>query len=141
MPDWSVARMVELGTRHSTLEAQGDLEPLLATLVPDPVYEFHPIGRCMRGGDTVRRFYTQFCEHFLPLRHSFTLIGEWANEAAVVQEYDVSLRVSGSVESFRVLGILYADPARGLLAGERVYADERFIRLMTGELFGELAPL
>ena len=37
----------------------------------DPVYEFHPIGLCMRGGDAVRRFYTQFCERFLPLREAF----------------------------------------------------------------------
>ena len=131
--------MRELGTRHSTLEARGELEPLLATLVADPIYEFHPIGLCMRGGDAVRRFYTQFCEHFLPLRHSYRLLREWASEREVVQEYDVSLRVAGAVETHRVLGILYAEGE--LLAGERVYASERFIRLMTGELFAELEPI
>ena len=131
--------MAELGTRHSTLEARGELEPLLETLVDDPVYEFHPIGLCMRGGDLVRRFYTQFCERFLPLRHSFTLVAEWVSETSVAQEYDVSLRVDGRVETHRVLGVLYA--SGGLLAGERVYASERFIRLMTGDLFDELERL
>jgi len=57
----------------------------------------------------------------------------------VAQEYEVSLRVDGAVERFRVLGVLYA---RGeLLGGERVYASERFIRLLTGPLFDELEPV
>lgn len=38
------------------------------------------------------------------------------------------------VEHFRVIGILYA-------AGERGYASDRFIRLMTGALFDKLTPL
>ncbi len=112
--EWSRERMAELGTRHSMLEARGELEPLLETLIEDPVYEFHPIGLCMSGGDQVRRFYTQFCEHFLPLRHSYTLLAEWVSETSVAQEYDVSLRVDGQVETHRVLGLLIgagADPA------------------------------
>lgn len=139
MTVWNVERMRELGTRHSTLEARGELEPLLTTLVADPTYEFHPIGLRMRGGDTVRRFYTQFCERFLPLRHSYELIGEWVSEREVVQEYDVRLGVDGKVETHRVVGILVAEGE--LLGGERVYASERFIRLMTGELFDELEPI
>ena len=90
---WTVAQMAELGMRHSTLEAQGKLEPLLETLVEDPVYEFQPIGLGMRGGDLVRRFYTQFCERFLPMRHGYELISQWVSESSVAQEYDVSLRV------------------------------------------------
>ncbi len=137
--EWSREQMAELGTRHSMLEARGELEPLLETLVEDPVYEFHPIGLCVRGGDQVRRFYTQFCERFLPMRHGYELIAQWVSESSVAQEYDVSLRVDGRVEQHRVLGVLYASGE--LLGGERVYASERFIRLMTGELFDELKPL
>jgi hypothetical protein len=137
--DWTLEKMAALGARHAGLEAEGALEPLLETLAPDPVYEFHPVGLCMRGDATVRRFYEQFCERFLPLRAGFTLVGEWVNETSVAQEYDVSLRTDAGVETFRVLGILYARGDR--LGGERVYAPERFIRLMTGELFDELEPL
>ena len=136
---WSVEKMAALGARHAELEGRGELEPLLGTLVEDPVYEFYPAGLRMRGGDQVRRFYTQFCERFLPMRHSYELVGEWVDEKAVVQEYQVSLRVDGVVESHRVLGILYAEGDR--LGGERVYASERFVRLMTGELFDELEPI
>ena len=136
---WSVEKMAALGARHAELEGRGELELLLETLVEDPVYEFYPAGLTMRGGDQVRRFYAQFCEKFLPMRHSYALVGEWVDEKAVVQEYEISLRVDGVVESHRVLGILYAEGDR--LGGERVYASERFVRLMTGELFDELVPI
>ena len=138
--EWTVAQMAELGTRHALLEGKGDLEGVLATLVDDPVYEFYPLGRRMAGRDIVRQFYAQFVERFLPLRHSYALVGEWVNPTSVAQEYDVGLEVEGIVETHRVLGILqYGE--RGLLGGERVYASDRFIRLLTGPVFAALEPL
>jgi len=142
---WSVEDMAELGGRHSDLEARGLLQPLLDTLVTDPVYEFYPLGRGMRGEAIVHRFYTQFFEHFVPLRHDYKMLGEWVTHDSVAQEYDIALKVDGVVETHRVLGILFAEDAppgeKRLLGGERVYASERFVQLMTGELFDELAPL
>lgn len=138
MSDDAVERMARLGARHAELEADGNLEPLLETLVADPVYEFHPLRRRMRGAATVRAFYTQFIERFLPLRERYALVGEWVDATAVVQEYDIALRVDGGVEEFRVLGILLGDGER--LVGERVYASERFVRLMTGAIFESLEP-
>ena len=96
--------------RHAELEGKGpeQLEPLLATLARGPVYEFHPLRRCMRGDDRVRRFYEQFCSRFLALRHDFALIAQWVGLESVAQEYEIALRVNGEVEHFRVIGILYA---------------------------------
>lgn len=132
--------MAALGALHAELEgSKGDLEPLLATLAPDPVYEFHPIRRCLRGDDRVRRFYTYFFDQFLQLRDSYSLVAEWVSESSVAQEYEISLRVDGAVERFRVLGVLYARGDK--LGGERVYASDRFIRLLTGPLFDELEPI
>ncbi len=136
---WSVAKMAALGTLHAELEGKGELEPLLATLARDPVYEFHPMLRCLRGDDRVRRFYTHFCRDFLRLRDSYSLVSEWISESSVAQEYEIALRVDGAIERFRVLGILYARGEK--LGGERVYASERFIRLLTGPLFEELEPI
>jgi hypothetical protein len=139
VPGWTTEKMAALGTLHATLEANGPLDELLATLAPDPVYEFHPLRRCMRGDDRVRRFYEQFFARFVQLRHDFELIAEWVSLESVAQEYDISLNVEGVIEHFRVLGILYARGDK--LGGERVYASERFIRLLTGPLFDELEPL
>jgi SnoaL-like domain len=150
---WTVEKMAALGALHAELEGKNDLEPLLATLAPDPVYEFHPIRRRLRGDDRVRRFYTHFFEHFVRLRESYSLLEEWATERSVAQEYEISLRVDGAIERFRVLGILYAREecksraasgtrAKAIkLGGERVWASERFIRLLTGPLFDELEPM
>ena len=49
--------MYALGMKHATLEAAGDLEGTMATLVDEPVYEFWPIGRRMVGQEQVRRWY------------------------------------------------------------------------------------
>ncbi len=139
-PGWTVEKMAALGALHAQLEgSQSQLEPLLATLARDPVYEFHPLRRCLRGDDRVRRFYTHFFDRFVSLRESYALVAEWVSETSVAQEYEIALSVDGAIERFRVLGILYA---RGeLLGGERVYASERFIRLLTGPLFDELEPI
>ena len=139
LPGWSLERMTALGTRHSSAEAVGDLEAVLDTLGADPYYEFHPHGLCMRGGDRARRFYEHFVARFLPLRHDFQLIDEWVNETSVAQEYVVGLSVDGVVESHRVLGVLFADGER--LGGERVFASERFVRLLIGPVFDELEPI
>lgn len=141
---WSVDQMAELGGRHAELEAKGELEPLLGTLAPDPFYSFHPLDRCMRGDDTVRRFYTQFIEHFLPLRSRVEMLGQWVNETSVVQEYVLDFEIDGRSERQNVVGILYVDAesaAQGKLRGERVYSSERFVQLLTGELFTELRPI
>jgi hypothetical protein len=137
---WSVEKMAALGALHAELEAKDDLEPLLATLAPDPVYEFHPQRRRMRGDEIVRRFYTHFFAHFVALRESYTLLEQWVSDQSVAQEYEIALRTGDRVvEHFRVIGVLYA---RGeLLGGERVYASDRFVRLLTGPIFDELEPI
>lgn len=128
--------MAELGGRHADLEGRGELEPLLETLAEDPVYEFPPQGLRMQGDAAVRRFYSHFIDHFLGLRRDVELLSEWVSKDSLAQEYDVWLDIDGTVERHRVLGVLIR---RGrLLGGERVYASERFVRLMTGPVFEEL---
>ena len=140
--DARLARIAEVGSRHAAREETGPLEDLLATLVPDPVYEFHPLGKGMRGMEIVRRFYTQFFEHYLPMSEGFRLIGEWVSHAGVAQEYDIWLRADGQREHHRVVGILAPNADGTLLSGERVYASDLFVRRLVGdEIFAELEPL
>jgi len=136
---WTVDDMLALGKRHAELEARCDLDGLMKTLVADPVYEFHPVGLGMSGGECVRRYYTELFTSFIPATTGYTLLDEWVNESAVVQEYEIELEISGKPESHRVIGILVRSGE--LLGGERVYASERCIQLMTGKLFDDLEPL
>jgi hypothetical protein len=141
---WSEGEMLELGHRHADLEADRDLHPLMATLVENPSYEFHPMALGMSGGDRVRRYYAQFFEDFMEKIVGYVLLDEWANGNSVVQEYDITLEVEGQQETHRVVGILFAEKTPDgttLLGGERIYASERCVRLMTGALYDELTPL
>jgi hypothetical protein len=135
-------RVAEIGLRHAAAEATGPLEELMATLAPDPIYEFHPLGKGMRGTEIVRRFYTQFFERYLKINDGYRLIGEWVSHDGVAQEYDIWLRVDGQREHHRVLGILTPNEDGTLLTGERVFADDLYIRRLVGdEIFQELTPL
>ena len=141
---WDSNAMLELGRRHAELEARRALDPLMATLVENPSYEFHPMGLGMSGGDQVRRYYRQFMDDYMERIVEYQLLEEWVNKSAVVQEYDITVGVDGGQETHRVVGILFAESTADgsvLLGGERVFASERCIRLMAGEIYDELEPL
>ncbi len=141
--DWTAADMLELGHLHADLEARRELDPLMDTLVAEPVYEFHPLGLRMAGGERVRRYYRQFFDDFMEKIVGYRLREEWVNETSVGQEYDIAVEVDGKSETHRVLGILYVEhsPAGARLGGERIYGGERLVRLFAGDLFDELTPL
>jgi hypothetical protein len=136
---WNAKRMLELGRLHAELETRRELDPLMETLVAEPVYEFHPLGMRMSGGDRVRRYYAQFFENFMEKIVGYELLDEWVNESSVAQEYSITVQVDGAPETHRVIGILFAEGE--LLGGERIYGSKRIVQLMAGEIFDELEPL
>jgi len=136
------ARVAATGAAHATAEGSGNLEGCLSTLVPEPVYEFHPLGKGMRGGAVVRRFYEQFFERVPAMTVGYELLGQWVNTECVAQEYSIWLRMEEGVEHFRVIGVLTANEDGSLLTGERVWASDRYIRSLVGdEIFDSLKPL
>jgi hypothetical protein len=140
--DWSLEKMLALGRLHARLEAERKLEPLMDTLVPGAVYEFHPMGLTMEGSANVRRYYEQLLGGFMTWVRGYELLDEWANDHSVAQEYDIQVQVDGGpLEIHRVVGILVHQPGTELLGGERVYGGERIVQLMVGELYDELEPL
>ena len=96
MSDWSVEKMLEIGRLHARLEAERRLEPLMDTLVPDAVYEFHPVGLTLQGSANVRRYYEQLLGRFMTWVRGYELLDEWANDHSVAQEYDIQLQVDGA---------------------------------------------
>ena len=136
MSEWTVERMHELGTKHAKLEADCDIEGTMATVVENPVYEFHPAGVRLEGREQVRRYYEHLLTHFIPKTRGVTLTEEWVSAASIAQEYEITLEIEGGLETHRVIGILFAEGE--LLGGERIHSSERCARLMLGEaLFAE----
>ena len=102
--------MVELGTRHAQIEKEKNLDELMKTMVAEPVYEFYPIAKMLRGGDNVRRYYRQFMD-------------EWVSKTSVIQEYDLTVEVSHVRETHRTIGILFAN---GELRVESCWVESEF---------------
>lgn len=132
--------LVALAMRHANLEAGSDAGPVLATLEDDCVYELQPVGRCITGIDSARRYYGHFFNSFRPLVAGYALRSEWVEDAGVGQEYTIWTRsgAGGALERHEVIGILTF--GRRLLSGERVYGSERLLRLMFGPLYEEAVP-
>ncbi|MCB1704005.1 MAG: hypothetical protein KDI17_04030 [Halioglobus sp.] len=136
---WTVEKMYELGSRHARIEAEKDLDALMDTMVPEPVYEFYPIRKTLRGASNVRRYYRQFMDNFMATIVDYQLIEEWVNTTSVAQEYSITVEVDGVRETHRTIGVLYADGH--LLGGERIYGSEEMIRQFAGDMYDQLEPM
>ncbi len=124
---------------HAELEQAGDYEPLLATLVDEPIFEFHPPGGQLIGGDTLRRYYVDFLANFMPLVEETILINEWSNSDACVHEYQLRLRIDGVLENHQLMGSIYGSGDK--IGGERLYGSARLADLMLGKFKDELVPI
>jgi hypothetical protein len=136
---WSAENMRALGSRHAQLEAERDLDGVMATLVADPVYEFWPIGLRARGQDSIRRYYEHLLEVFIPTQRGYRLVEEWLSERSLAQEYAIEINGPDGPETHQVIGILWAEGE--LMGGERVWGSEACLRAMIGPLFDELEPI
>jgi hypothetical protein len=136
----TVEKGIALARAHAEAERRGDLVATLATLEPDPLYELFPIGRAFRGMNAARVYYEHFMANVRGISRGSELHGEWVSERGLAQEYTVSVRApDGSEEGHRVVAIFTFGTTA--LAGERVYASERFLRFLFGPAFDLASPL
>jgi len=136
---WDAKAMLELGTLHARLEAEGKLDLVMDTLVEDPIYDFWPVGLRMRGREKVRRYYEHLIGPFYAAQKSYRLIEEWLSERSLAQEYEMVVELDHGVEAHHVIGILFAKD--GLLGGERIWGSEAILRKMVGPVWDELEPI
>jgi|JI10StandDraft_1071094.scaffolds.fasta_scaffold1238177_2 hypothetical protein len=136
---WDAQAMLELGTLHARLEAEGKLDEVMDTLVADPVYEFWPVGLRMRGRERVRRYYEHLIGPFYAAQKSYRLIEEWLSEKSLAQEYEMVVEIDGQVESHHVIGILFARD--GLLGGERIWGSKAILKRMVGPVWDDLEEI
>ena len=131
-------RMIELAHAHAAAEGALDLEGTLATLEPDPHYEFFPAGRSFRGMANTRRYYEYFFAEAMPRIAGSALHGEWSSGEGLAQEYSVTVRGNdGATREYRIVGIIKF--GREKLTGERLYASDELFRFLVGPLWDEIA--
>ncbi len=131
--------LVAIAHHHAAAEANGDLAATLATLDPDPVYEFEPAGLLLRGLPAVKVYYQHFFQTFQPMIAGYEMRGEWLYDEGLGQEYWIDLRTpEGGTERQAVIGILLFGEQG--LRGERIYAGDRMLRTMFGPAYALAEP-
>jgi hypothetical protein len=134
-------RVLELCQEHAGAEAVEDIDRVLATLCPEPRFEFFPMAKQVRGWDNIEAFYRTQYGKFSPLVVGYEVIGEWTNEIAALQEYVIDVNEQGTVNRYHVVSMMPADEASGLLQGERLYCDDGFVHALLGPLVDLLEPI
>jgi hypothetical protein len=131
---------VAIAHRHAAAEANGDLATTLATLDPDPVYEFEPAGLLLRGLPAVKVYYEHFFATFQPMIAGYDMRSEWLNDEGLGQEYWIDLHTpGGGTQRNAVIGILLFGEQG--LSGERIYASDRMLRTMFGPAYALAEPM
>jgi hypothetical protein len=134
------SELIDVAHEHAAAEAGTDIDRVMVTLDPDPVYELQPVGLALRGTAAARTYYEHFFATFRPTVAGYELRNEWVTDEGVGQEYGIDVRAAdGTVERHAVIGILTFGEAG--LSGERLYASERMLRHMFGPAYELAEPL
>jgi hypothetical protein len=140
--DPGVKHALEIVAEHVVAEVEGDIDRVLATLVPEPTYRFWGVGtnRTVLDGVTgVRGFYDTLVSSGKH-RLDYVLDRVVADASTVITEgvihhvldgADLAGRVASPVEpghwyhvTYQSLIVWPIDPSTGLLTGEEVYLGE-----------------
>lgn len=134
-------RVLSLCQEHAAAEAEEDIPRVLATLCPNPRFEFLPMRKQIAGWDNVEAFYRTQYGKFSPKVAGYEVIGEWTNEIAALQEYVIDVDEAGTITRYHVISMMPGDEASGLLQGERLYCDDGFVYALLGPLADRLEPM
>jgi hypothetical protein len=140
--DPGVKHALQMVAEHVVAEVEGDIDRVLATLVPSPIYRFWGVGTnrsALDGPGQVRGFYDTLVGSGKN-RLDYVLSRVVADASTVITEgvihhvldgADLLGRVSTPVAPGRWYHVTYQslivwpiDPATGLLTGEEVYLGE-----------------
>jgi hypothetical protein len=110
------------------------MEATMATLDDNPRYELLPTGIAFTGRDAARTYYDHFFSTFQPTAVGGELRAEYVSDEGLAQEYVITVRgPDGVKEHFPIVSVLTFGQA--LLSGERVYGEDRLLRLLFGPAY------
>jgi hypothetical protein len=132
----TVDEMRNLVQKHADLETKLDLEGVLATLVDNPIYEFHPDRLRLEGKENIREFYQNHFDSFFPLIKSHVLINECWDIHSACLEYDLYLKEPYDPNRAYRINVVLTEK-NSFLIGERFYVENELARLMAGESFSK----
>jgi hypothetical protein len=127
---------------HAAAEAELATDRILATLVAAPRFEYFPLAKSLVGWTNIERLYRDQYPKFVTRVVDYELLGEWTSEHAALQEYVIAIREDDeSATAYHVMSMMPVDGEAGLLTGERLYCDEKFVQALLGSLCDLLEPI
>lgn len=142
MPGPSPERMAELAFQHEQYEFDADVEAILSTLVPEPVFYFFPHGVRVEGQGAVRAMYEGLCAHLLPklntsdpnAKREMTAFA--TNDSQLLAEVEQGFTFpDGQVRRVRMYAVVGFDGE--LITGETTYMDQALADYIGERVFDE----
>jgi hypothetical protein len=119
---------------HETAEEANDLEGTMATVVVDPHYELPVMGVKLDGRQAVREFYRRTLPRMTQRDVHATMRVHGLAANTLLREAYVHLEIDGQMITGNYCAVLLVDPEQRLIAGERVYMDPWFTKILLEDL-------
>ncbi|MFD4351599.1 hypothetical protein ACFWPX_03530 [Nocardia sp. NPDC058518] len=128
--------MEDILLAHEKAELEQDIEATMATVSPNPHYEFPNFGWAADGTGAVREHYRRV----LPNTGKYDIAAEKRVHASasntLIREAWVSFTLEGERYTGMYLVVISFDADLKLISGERLYTDSNFAKVM-GEDLGD----
>lgn len=134
MADLTFEEMEEILLAHEMAELEADIEATMATVVPNPHYEFPTFGLAADGQEAVREHYRRVLPHVGKFDVAAEKRVHGAAPNTLIREAWVSFTLDGQRLTGIYLAVITFDPELKLIAGERLYTDDNYAKVMAPEL-------
>ena len=126
---------------YTDFVSRGDLDGIFSVLEPEPIFDLFPISRRFIGKPRIKRSFTHFFSEVQPRIKGFKSRSELIGESSVGHEYDITVSMpnTSALSTHRVFALIIFGPDR--LLGERIYSDEKMLRMLIGPLWNALEPI
>ena len=129
---------------HAAAELRFDVDGVMDTVDEECAYEWHPVGRGLRGHAACRRMYEAFLPRWQELERTAGLRFEvrseaWSEHGRIREQ--VAYVSDGTGGEIRHDFVVMVELGPGGVRGERTYASTELHRLFLGDHFDELDVL
>lgn len=134
MKELTFEEMEDILLAHEKAELEEDLEATMATVSPNPHYEFPTFGWAADGTGAVREHYRRVLPNTSKLNIAAEKRVHGAAANTLIREAWVSFNLDGERLTGMYLVVITFDPDLKLIEGERMYADTNFQKVMARDL-------
>jgi len=131
--------MADLVKAHARAEYARDVDRTMATIGPDVLWEWHPLGLRITNRDSVREMYRLLYEHYFPHATRGTELMRVYGDDLIVNEVMVQLDIDGQRSDAHLIAVISF--GEGYLTSERIYVSGAQTGLLEKAFAGSFTEL